>query len=457
MTRSYLDTRQPIAALATAPGRAALAIVRLSGPGAIGLCDACFSGRRALSALPGYSLASGYFVDPASGERVDQVLASVFKAPASFTGEDSVEFSCHGSPAVVSRVLAVLEGRGFARALPGEFSFRAFVNGKADLVQAEAVNELSGAICETARQDALARLSGILSSRLASIRKDCLDLLAGLEARLDYPEDEGPEDDGAVRKGLVALESSLSGLSASYPGSRIRREGALVVLAGRPNAGKSSLFNALVRQERAIVSPEPGTTRDWIETWMELGGYALRLVDTAGLRESGGDVEAEGVRRSLNLAGTADILVYLVDGIKGQEKADAEFLAARPSAIRVWNKIDDPGCASIPAGWIGLSSMTGKGLQALEKAILSALGSTLPESASQHEAQIGLAEERQKILADKALASIRRALAYLQASVPLDALALEVREAASFLGEITGEILGEEVLDRIFGSFCLGK
>ncbi|MCX7026129.1 MAG: tRNA uridine-5-carboxymethylaminomethyl(34) synthesis GTPase MnmE [Spirochaetes bacterium] len=457
MARSYLDIKADIAAPATAPGRAALAVVRLSGPGAIALCSPCFSGRRALSALPGYSLAQGFFVDPASGERIDQVVVSVFRTPHSFTGEDSVEFSCHGSPAVVLRVLSVLESQGFVPALPGEFSFRAFVNGKADLVQAEAINELSGAFCETARQDALARLSGLLSSRLAAIRTNCLDLLAGIEARLDYPEDEGPEDEGAVRAGLLEMESSLVELSEGYAGSRLRREGALVVLAGRPNAGKSSLFNILVREERAIVSPEPGTTRDWIEAWMELGGYALRLVDTAGLRAADGGIEAEGVRRSLGLAEIADILVYLVDGRQKLSAVDDDFLAPRAGVLKVWNKIDDPACSPVPPEWIGLSSKTGAGIQSLKKVFLSRLGSGLPDTAARREAQVGLAGERQKLLVDRALDSVRKALSSLELAATLDVLALEMREAASFLGEITGEILGDEVLERIFGSFCLGK
>jgi tRNA modification GTPase len=457
MARSYLDTQADIAAPATAPGRAALAVVRLSGPRAIELSSLCFSGRRALSALPGYSLASGHFVDPATGERVDQVLASVFRAPRSFTGEDSIEFSCHGSPAVVSRVLSVLEGRGFVPALPGEFSFRAFIHGKADLVQAEAINELSGAFCEAAREDAMARLSGLLSSRLASIRKSCLDHLAGIEARLDYPEDEGPEGEDAVRAGLEAVKAELAELSAGYSGSRLRREGALVVLAGRPNAGKSSLFNVLVREERAIVSPEPGTTRDWIEAWMELGGYALRLVDTAGLRSAGAGIEAEGVRRSLDLAEASDLLVYLADGTAGLSGADEEFLASRPGALKVWNKVDDPACASAPPGWIGLSSRTGTGIQSLEKAILSELGAGTAATSAGRETQVGLAEDRQKLLVDRALEAVGRALSSFDAAAPLDAVALEVRETASYLGEITGEILGDEVLERIFGSFCLGK
>ena len=457
MARSYLDTNAPITAQATAPGRAALAVIRLSGPGVIALADPCFSGRRALSALPGYTLAHGYFVDPVTGEQIDQVIASVFRAPKSFTGEDSIEFSCHGSQAVVSRVLAILESRGFALALPGEFSFRAFINGKADLVQAEAINELSGALCETAREDALARLSGALSSRLSAIRKACLDLLADIEARLDYPEDEGPEGEGAVRAGLEAMVASLIELSEGYAGARLRRDGALVVLAGRPNAGKSSLFNFLVREERAIVSPEPGTTRDWIEAWMDLGGYALRLVDTAGLRESGEGIEAEGVRRSLGLVSNADLLVYLVDGVTGLSVADENFLASRPNAFKVWNKVDAAECSFVPSGWIGLSARRGEGIHTLEKKILASLGAKLPEAPRRKETQVGLAGERQKFLVDRALSSVRQAVAFLESGAPLDALALEVREAASFIGEITGEILGDEVLEKIFGSFCLGK
>lgn len=457
MSRSYLDAKAPIAAPATAPGRAALAMVRLSGPGAVDLAAPCFSGRRALSGLPGYGLAQGWFVDPSSGERVDQVLVAVFRSPRSFTGEDAVEFSCHGSPAVVSRIMSILEGRGFARALPGEFTFRAFVNGKTDLVQAEAVNELAGALCETARQDALARLSGLLSSRLGGLRRDCLDLLAGIEARLDYPEDEGPEGEGAVRSSFEGLAAALAGLSSGYAVARLRMEGALVVLSGRPNAGKSSLFNCLVRQERAIVSSEPGTTRDWIEAWVELGGYALRLVDTAGIREAAPGIEAEGVRRSLGLVEDADVLLYLVDGSEGLRAEDEAFLAGRPGVIRVWNKVDAPACEEPPEGWLGVSSVVGTGLSALEKAILTALGASTTEAAARREAQVGLAEERQKLLVDKALAAARRALRSIDAGAALDVLALEGREIASCLGEITGEILGEEVLDRIFGSFCLGK
>lgn len=488
MARTYLDTGRPIFALATAPGRAALAVIRVSGSSALERCDRCFSGLRPLSDARGYSMLHGFLVDPDSGERIDEVVASIFRGPRSFTGEDSVEFSCHGSPAVASRALAALERTGLSPALPGEFTFRAFINGKTDLVRAEAIAELAGAQCESARADALARLSGALSSEYASLRDAMLDLLAEIEARLDYPEEEGPGDDevqasasddvgvggapGAkepataqspAQPGLAALascEARLERLSRSYLGGRLRQEGALVVVAGRPNAGKSSLFNLVTREERAIVSPEPGTTRDWLEAWIEIGGYAVRLVDTAGLRRAEGGVEAEGVRRSLDLSGRADVVVYLADGRAGLSPEDEEFIARHPGTIKLWNKIDAPDCLPAPqgGGWLPVSAKKGDRLDSLEAALKERLDSLAAGGdGGASSGEIRLASERQKILVDRCLESARRAREGAVAGLPLDAIALDLREAAGFLGEITGEIAGEEVFDRIFGSFCLGK
>lgn len=456
-------------ALATQPGRSALAVVRTSGVGAISLCARCFSPSQALLDAPGYTMVHGYLVDPGSGERIDEVVAAVFKEPRSFTGEDSVEFSCHGSAAVARRALAALEAVGFSSALPGEFSFRAFINGKADLVQAEAVNELAGSQCESAREDALLRLGGLLSAEFSGLRDDMLDLLAEIEARLDYPAEEGPED--AMNAGnpwlirLASCESRLDKLSSSYIGGRLRQEGALVVVAGRPNAGKSSLFNLIVREERAIVSPEPGTTRDWLESWIEIGGYALRLVDTAGLRKADAEIEAEGVRRSLDMTRRADIVVYLVDGRLGLGAEDDDFLTRHPQTLRLWNKIDAADCKPIPPGWLGLSAKKGLHLDALESAIAGILqaSSTLDgepvrnDTPGRQEESVRVASARQKALLDLCLGAVRRAKAGAESGATLDAVSLEVREAADFLGEITGEIAGEEVFSRIFGSFCLGK
>jgi len=483
MARTYLDTARPIFALATAPGRAALAVIRVSGNSALELCGRCFSGRRPLSDARGYSMLHGFLVDPDSGERIDEVVASIYRGPRSFTGEDSIEFSCHGSPAVASRAFAALERVGLSPALPGEFTFRAFINGKTDLVRAEAIAELAGAQCESARADALARLSGALSSEYASLRDAMLDLLAEIEARLDYPEEEGPDDDevpapaaGGARPadkhdtaaasalpGLAALascEARLARLSQSYLGGRLRQEGALVVVAGRPNAGKSSLFNLVAREERAIVSPEPGTTRDWLEAWIEIGGYAVRLVDTAGLRRVEEGVEAEGVRRSLDLSGRADVVVYLADGRAGLSLEDEEFIALHPDAITLWNKIDAPDCLPAPRGgdWLPISAKKGDRLASLEAAVKARLdGLAAGGENGAPSGEVRLASGRQKILVDRCLESVRRAREGGMAGLPLDAIALDVREAAGCLGEITGEIAGEEVFDRIFGSFCLGK
>ncbi len=483
MARTYLDTARPIFALATAPGRAALAVIRVSGSSALELCGRCFSGLRSLSDARGYSMLHGFLVDPDSGERIDEVVASVFRGSRSFTGEDSVEFSCHGSPAVASRAFAALERAGLSPALPGEFTFRAFINGKTDLVRAEAIAELAGAQCESARADALARLSGALSSEYASLRDAMLNLLAEIEARLDYPEEEGPDDDevpaptaggasaadkhdsasASAFPGLAALascEARLERLSRSYLGGRLRQEGALVVVAGRPNAGKSSLFNLIAREERAIVSPEPGTTRDWLEAWIEIGGYAVRLVDTAGLRRVEEGVEAEGVRRSLDLSGRADVVVYLADGRAGLSPEDEEFIALHPDAITLWNKIDAPDCLPAPRGrnWLSISAKKGDRLASLEAAVKERLdGLAAGGNSGAPSGEVRLASGRQKILVDRCLESVRRAREGGMAGLPLDAIALDVREASDCLGEITGEIAGEEVFDRIFGSFCLGK
>jgi tRNA modification GTPase len=463
MARTYLDTGRPIVALATPPGRSALALIRTSGEKAIEICSACFSPGAALCAAQGYTMVHGYLVDPCSGERIDEVVAAVFRNPRSFTGEDSVEFSCHGSTAVTNRALSALEGAGFVPALPGEFSFRAFINGKTDLVKAEAVNELAGARCESAREDALRRLSGVLSREFSAIRDTMLDLLAEIEARLDYPTDEGPEEglDGEQpwMAKLSTCDNRLDGLSRSYIGGRLRQEGALVVVAGRPNAGKSSLFNLIVREERAIVSPEPGTTRDWLESWIEIGGYAVRLVDTAGLRRAEEGVESEGVRRSIDLSGKADIIIYLVDGRTGLVAEDVDFLSRHSSSLKVWNKIDAPDCGLVPPGWLGLSAQKGDHLDSLESAItelLAASAGSGKETGSK-ESSVCIASARQKILIDRCLESIRRAQIDTKAGAPLDGIALDVKEAADVLGEITGDIAGEEVFARIFSSFCLGK
>lgn len=469
MPRNYLDPPVPIAALATARGEAALALVRASGPGTIELAASCFSRPEALLAARGRSLVHGYLRDPATGEAVDEVLVSVFRAPASPTGEDQVEISLHGSPAVARRALELLGAAGFAPALPGEFSFRAFVNGKTDLVRAEAVNDLVRARSEGGRAEALALLSGSLSRRLSEARAELLRLMAAIELRLDYGEDEVAEDFDPAE--LEGLRAELDGLSKSYAIGRIYRDGLRAALAGPVNAGKSSLFNLFLREERSIVSPEPGTTRDYIEAGIEVSGVQVRLFDTAGLREAADSVEAEGVSRSRRLLSEADIVLFLADaraavggasggayGLPGPDEAPE-------GAILVLNKIDllpEPRPAP-PPGWIAVSAKTGEGFPGLVAALEARVASLVggeggegPAGQRRRKAESHIASERQKALLDRAASSLGLALGDA-GSGALDALALDLREAAEALGEITGEIATPELLEAIFSRFCVGK
>ncbi|HUX37090.1 MAG TPA: tRNA uridine-5-carboxymethylaminomethyl(34) synthesis GTPase MnmE [Rectinemataceae bacterium] len=491
MSRSYLDPPLPIVALATVAGKSALAVLRASGKGCLELLAPCFSRGEKLLAAPGHSLVHGHFVDPGDSEAIDEVLVAVFRAPASPTGEDQFEISCHGSPVIVRRILSVLETAGFSPALPGEFSFRAFANGKEDLVGAEAVDELVSAPGEAARAEALRRLGGGLSRRLEMARKTMLGLLAEAEVRLDYAEEDGSPSELFPAERLRSFRDKLSSLSASWSIGKLHSEGVRVVIAGSANAGKSSLFNLLVREERAIVSPEPGTTRDWIESGFELAGIPVRLVDTAGLREGTGTVEAIGMDRSRSLAAGADVVICLADATLGLGPADEELLARRADAIRAWNKVDRSDAAPAPRGWIALSALEGRGLPELLGALEVRLrelesragglfgsgsdgrasGSTLP-LARRGEAAIPsssdtavfdfvVASPRQKRLLDRAVASLEGTLAIVEAGpdapILLDAAALELRDAADALGELTGEIASPEVLETIFSGFCLGK
>jgi tRNA modification GTPase len=519
MQRSYIDAPRPIVALATGPFEAALALVRAAGPGCIELAAGVFSRPDALREARGHSLVHGELVDPATGEAIDEVLVAVFRAPASFTGEDQIEVSCHGSTAVTRRILALFEAAGFCPALPGEFSFRAFANGKTDLVRAEAIDEIVRSRSDSARADALARLEGGLSRRLSAARASLLGLMAEIELRLDYGEDEveglssnlGGEPPGDMAPALARLArlgEELGGLAASYSAGRRVAQGLAVVLAGPPNAGKSRLFNLFLREERSIVSPEAGTTRDWIEAEMEIEGLRLRLIDTAGLRDATGSIEAEGVARSARMIAEADILLYLVDASAGPPTpADEAFMAAHPGALPVLNKIDlapAPGPAPSQAGFstwtlgkkalIAVSAATGEGFGALVAALgrvardLVAAGvspggvspggvspggvspggvspgGVSPGGVSPGGATGGsygggerIASERQHGLLCRAQAAIDTARADLETGLGLDMTAVDLREAADALGEITGEIAAPEVLEALFSRFCVGK
>ena len=465
-----------ITAIATARGAAALAIVRLSGPTAIEVAAACFRGDELRNA-PSHTVHVGYFVD-ADGKEVDQVVATVFRAPRSVTGEDVVEISCHGGDFAARMILRRLLEAGARMAEPGEFTQRAFVHGKMDLAQAEAVADLIHASSSMAHRVSLAHLQGRYSDLLADLREELLELCAFLELELDFSEEDV---EFADRERLETLlehsEAFLSELLDSYRVGARLRDGVRGVIGGRPNAGKSTLLNALLGRERAIVSPTPGTTRDEIEDESEIEGIRFRFVDTAGLRETADAIEAEGVRRAERSIERADVLVYVYDATLGLDPDEASFLKDAFSSslptIVVANKRDllngrDVQKAAPAVAGIGdaltedhptipISATQAYADESESEPLIRRLIETAAAGLTEADASTVVTNERHRQHLHKALSAVRKSRKALDTGASGDALALDLRSALHEIGAITGEITNEDVLDQIFSRFCIGK
>ncbi len=427
-----------IAAVATAPGSAGVGIVRISGPDALHIADTLFRGRAQPSSTPGGRFLYGQFVN-AGGEVLDQGLCLVFHSPHSYTGEDVAELQSHGSPAVLAELLAAALGAGARAAGPGEFTLRAYLGGRMDLAQAEAVLNLVNSQTETARRQATLGLSGALSRRVGEVQGQVTRTLSALQAMLDYPDEGVPEEERAAP--LQAAGAELQALIASGRAGRMATQGARLALIGRPNAGKSSLLNALVGFERSIVASSAGTTRDYLEAGLELGGLPIVLVDTAGLRDTTDEIEAAGVRQARQLARGADLVLYLEDASAPRETT--EDLPG--GTIRVQTKTDLEPLWHDPAA-LQVSAVTGAGLPELRRAVLE----TLLGDAGRQEVWLG--SQRQQDAA-------RRALEHIQAAqgLPDDLASYELEEALRSLSELTGRDAQEEVIDGVFRNFCVGK
>lgn len=450
-----MSAADTIAAIATAPGASALAVVRLSGPDAVAIADRVFRGRRALAETSPRTLRHGWAREPnAAADVIDEVTAVVLRAPASSSGEDMVEITCHGGTRSAPRLLAALLEAGARTARPGEFTERAFLNGRMDLAQAEAVADVIHAETDLAHRLAARQIEGALSRGLSAIAETLRDALAEVEARVDFAEDVGgvvvPP---AVVGALDAASARLSELLAGSDLGRRAREGARVVLVGLPNAGKSSLFNALLGEERAIVTAAPGTTRDAVSERLDLGGIPVRLVDTAGVRDADG-VERLGVERTRREVEGSDLAVWVVDSSAAsageEEGAIAGLVADRPYVV-AWSKADlDSGVP--PDAALRVSAKTGAGIPALREAIARGLG------ASGGEASAALVTNRRHIEAlDAAREAIDAARAVAAAGEPGELVAGEVRLALEALGAVTGEAAAPDLLERIFARFCVGK
>jgi len=448
-----------IAALATPYARAALAVIRLSGERCIERLSRLFSPAGALAAAPGNTVHHGFIVD--KDECLDEVMVAVYRAPHSYTGQDSAEIFCHGSLPGIERLLGALLHNGFRQADPGEFTMRAFLNGKLDLTRAEAVQELVSSRTEAAQALALERLGGAVTDWIDRVKNRLLQVMASVEVRLDYPDDEIEELQLPLDVIAECLEQ-LNQLASTYAAGRLYQEGVKVAVVGRTNAGKSSLFNLLLREDRSIVSEVHGTTRDYIEGSIVLKGVPVRLYDTAGLRSGAGEVESEGIRRSRVLIENAACVLYLVDascGIAAEDDENLSLLSGRSGVLRIWNKIDllgDAGLAadSIPSGWIPVSARSGAGLDMLHERLYAAIAGSISGGG---EGAPVIDSLRQKQLIETAAESLVRARESIESAMPLDIVALDLQEALHALGEITGEITSADILEAIFSGFCVGK
>lgn len=556
MEKNLYTPDEPIAAIATALAPAALGIVRTSGKNCVELVAQIFSRPDALRKAEGNTIVYGWLMRnvsvsdetsasasasasaetsaSASGaaqraapseknpqertvqqqtaqERIDEVLVSVFRAPKSFTGEEMAEISCHGGPAVVQAVYNALLANGFRAAEKGEFTFRAFINGKTDLTRAEAVREIIESKSDASRSRAAGRLAGNVYTEIECVKKLLVDTLAAIEVSIEYPEDEETISDSFDSEQLVVAKASLRQLVDSWQSEKLYQDGARVVLCGRTNAGKSSLFNELLKEERAIVSNIPGTTRDWIESWTSFSGIPVRLFDTAGLRETEDVIEKQGVELTHSLTQDADAVIYLCDVNEGLTDDDLEFLCAcEKPVIFAWNKCDDAsdanagatasGVANASAGAmasanisasgarnasegashgiknpdlanssissvlapaISISAKTGRGVAELVGAVCDVLTSGLNANANNDSSNrtAALGSARQKASVAEALERVEHALAFVASGddYTMDAIVQDLEDALFALGEVTGAVTSDDILDSVFSNFCVGK
>jgi len=451
---------ETIAATATPAGESALAVVRTSGPLSSTLAAAVLGHAEGRTPPPRQATFGHYHA--LDGRTLDQIVLTLFAAPASSTGEDLLEITCHGSPLIVRRILDDLFARGCRPAQPGEFTRTAFVNGKLDLTQAEAVADLIRARSDGALRMAQRQLDGELGRRVQEFSGQLLQIQAELEAYIDFPEEDLPsESPGGPRTQITGLTQAVGKLLATAKHGTLLREGASVVIAGLPNAGKSSLLNALLGRPRAIVSPEPGTTRDFLEEQFLVGPYSIQITDTAGLRlESPDPIEREGVARSLEKIATADFLLLIIDSTIAPPKLpEAVLNAIKPhNTLVLENKTDLSGSISqllflSDCKHVRLSLKTGDGTEQMREQLTLALEKAYAVSNE----DLILTSARHVEALNRVKAALDAAQTKLAKRAPAELAASDLRQALEALGEIIGRIDNEVMLDRLFASFCIGK
>jgi len=461
------STSDTIVAIATPPGRGGLGVIRISGPDASRIANSLIGRSKPLK--PRHATFGRFGVSPpfspssrdemGRSNASDHVVLTYFVAPSSYTGEDVVEVSAHGSPVVLGSILRAAIDAGARLAEPGEFTLRAFLNQKLDLVQAEAVADLIDAVTPLQARAAFDQLEGTLTTTITAIEKDLFDIVARLEASLDFP-DEGyhfvaPKE---ASESIAAVIARVDALLAQAQRGRMVREGAAVAIVGTPNVGKSSLFNALLNANRAIVTAIPGTTRDLLTEQADIGGLSLSLIDTAGVRDTADVVEKEGVARAKAAVDVADLTIVLLDRSRPLSMDDRELLGITASKPRVvaWNKIDLPPSQPLepldPIEAVAISATTGAGIDRLIAAIGNALGTG---EALRDRPQV--TNVRHAVLLERAKESLTRAAIALESKISEEFPLLDLQEAGAALQEITGRRTSDDLLRHIFERFCIGK
>lgn len=444
----YQDT---IAAISTPIGESGIGIVRLSGKDALSIAQRLFT-----KPLANRRLVYGLIVDPENEEVVDEVLVAYMKAPYTYTREDVVEIDCHGGPIPLQRILGLALRQGARLANPGEFTLRAFLNGRIDLAQAESILDIIQAKTQASLRLAVQGLGGKLSEPIRTVRRNLMDILAYLTARIDFPEDEVEERD--IREPLEKAQVSLGNLIANSDAGMVYRQGVRTAIVGRPNVGKSSLLNRLLRQSRAIVTSVPGTTRDTLEETMNIKGVPFILIDTAGIIESANVVEALAVERSRKVIEQADFVLLVIDTSEPLTQSDSDIIAllSEKTVLVVANKLDLPRRADLdelPWLQVSTSALTGEGLEDLEAAMVNTvLGGKIVTSDA-----LLVTNPRHKEALERSAKHLRLARVAVEEKLPDDFVTIDLTAALNALGEITGETVTDELLDTIFSRFCIGK
>lgn len=442
-----------IAAISTPPGNGAIGIIRLSGPDALALARQIFLGGP--SEWPSHKAIYGQLMDPRSSAVLDHCLMLYMKAPRSYSGEDLVEFHCHGGRFLVNAVLQLCLELGARLAGPGEFTQRAFLNGRLDLTQAEAVADLIHGQSRPGLNLAAHQLEGHLSGPIRQLRSRLLGILASIEANIDFPDEVDPPEPELIQQGMLQALAEIRRLLASSEAGRIWKEGLKLAIVGEPNVGKSTLLNALLRYERAIVSDIPGTTRDTVEDDYNLRGIPVRIIDTAGLRQTQDKIESIGIERSQQALDAADLVLLVADSQQGLSAEIQAQLAnwRHKNVFLVWNKTD-LGLAELQSyelPSVKVSALSGQGLEQLENLLFE-------QVSSQHDLSPEISiNERHRICLLRAEEALQRVAQTLQQDLPTDFIAIDLKEAIVAFGEIIGESVSEEVINEIFHRFCVGK